>query len=75
MMADERAAIIVYSIWRDLTGRRGLRHEWDAIDDETKAEILNGWIDKAKYVLENAVVPLVDMPLADHFDEERGVRG
>ena len=33
------AEIIVERILRDLTGRRGLRQEWEGIDDEIREEI------------------------------------
>ena len=31
----------------DLRGRRGLRHEWDQIDEEIRAEIRDRWIEIA----------------------------
>ena len=35
------AAVLV--IVEDLTNRRGLRHAWDEIDDEVRAEIVEEW--------------------------------
>jgi hypothetical protein len=37
------AARIVKEIVADLTDRRGLRQEWDAIDSDIKREILVTW--------------------------------
>ena len=34
---------IVAAIIRDFTDRRGLRQEWEQIDDETQAEIRDEW--------------------------------
>src|SRR5437899_6401383 len=36
---------IVDEIISDLSDRRGLRHEWDQIDDEIKDEVRDTWID------------------------------
>lgn len=43
-MNKDTAAIIVDAIIKDLTDRRGLRQEWDAIDDDIQDEIRNVWI-------------------------------
>ena len=40
---NETAEIIVKNIVKDLSDRRGLRHEWDNIDDDVKAEIIERW--------------------------------
>ena len=37
------AARIVNAIVADLSDRRGLRHEWDGIDDDIRAEIVAKW--------------------------------
>lgn len=42
------ASRIVTAVMHDLTGRRGLRHEWDAIDRTTQREILDEWMRLAK---------------------------
>jgi len=34
---------IVEAIIRDMTDRRGLRHEWDCIDWDIQKEILDTW--------------------------------
>lgn len=34
---------IVEGIMKDFTGRRGLRQEWDQIDDDIKKEIVEKW--------------------------------
>jgi hypothetical protein len=43
---------IVFSILYDLRDRRGLRQEWDGIDDDIQEEILKEWIKivKAKII-------------------------
>jgi hypothetical protein len=38
-----RAERIVQAILRDFTDRRGLRHEWDRIDDGIQKEIVDTW--------------------------------
>lgn len=40
---DFTARAIVEAIIDDLTGRRGLRHEWDNIDDDIQEEIRKAW--------------------------------
>lgn len=40
MADDER---IVQAIIRDLRSRKGLAHEWDAIDSGIKREIIREW--------------------------------
>lgn len=44
MVVDMRAEIAVDEIIKDLSDRRGLRHEWDQIDDDIKKEIRDKWI-------------------------------
>lgn len=34
---------IVRGILQDLTDRRGLRHEWDRIDEDIRKEIVDVW--------------------------------
>ena len=41
--ADLLASRIVEAIKRDFTDRRGLRQEWEGIDEEIQAEICNTW--------------------------------
>lgn len=48
---NEIAENIVKGIISDLTDRRGLRQEWDGIDDEIKAEIIQKW----ESIAENAI--------------------
>lgn len=43
MTLDEKANEITTRIIADMTNRRGLRQEWDGIDDETKGEIIETW--------------------------------
>jgi len=45
---------IVRAIIRDLSDRRGLRHEWDQIDDEIRAEIRAEWQRLIEVELERA---------------------
>lgn len=42
-MDDEWIVRAVERIVDDLTDRKGLRHEWDNIDEETEAEIKATW--------------------------------
>ncbi len=44
-MDKQIAEKIVSKIEEDFTDRRGLRQEWDQIDDETKGEIREAWIE------------------------------
>ncbi len=41
----ERAKAIVEAIVKDMTGRRGLRQEFDGIDKAVQDEIVNSWCD------------------------------
>ena len=36
---------IVFNLISDLTDRRGLRQEWDQIDEDIQEEIIQTWID------------------------------
>lgn len=48
-MTERRVAVeIVDAIIADLTSRRGLRQEWDSIDQKTKDEIVATWMDFAE---------------------------
>lgn len=38
------ASKIVKEILEDLKDRRGLRHEWERIDDEVRSEIRRSWL-------------------------------
>lgn len=48
----EKAKEVVELIVRDLSGRRGLRHEWDQIDDEIRTEIRREWVKLTLKILE-----------------------
>lgn len=50
---------IVFSIIQDLSDRRGLRQEWDEIDNEIKEEIIQKWIDIAKPILKETKEEIV----------------
>lgn len=39
---------IVFRIIRDFTDRRGLRQEWENIDDDIQEEIIETWINIVK---------------------------
>lgn len=39
-----KAEAIVFKIIQDLTDRRGLKQEFNSIDDDIKEEIFNKWI-------------------------------
>jgi hypothetical protein len=42
-MPEDKYEMAVNAIISDLTGRRGLRHEWDNIDDDIQDEIRETW--------------------------------
>ena len=44
---------VVVAIFNDFTDRRGLRQEFDQIDDETQVEIINAWIELVRKELVN----------------------
>ena len=46
---------IVFDIVKDFTDRRGLRQEWDNIDDDIQCEIMNTWIEKTKETIKDQV--------------------
>lgn len=46
-----READIVLALLGDLNDRRGLRHEFDAIDGEIKKEICDTWVEKVQQIL------------------------
>lgn len=48
----EKIELAVYRIISDLKDRRGLRHEWDQIDDDIKTEIRKEWIKIVERTLE-----------------------
>jgi len=40
----DKAEKIVAALIKDLSDRRGLRHEWEQIDDDIQEEIRNTWV-------------------------------
>lgn len=48
----------VKQIIDDLTNRRGLGHEWDAIDDDIQAEIKARWTE----IIEDAIIESYESP-------------
>jgi len=48
----QQAEEIADAIIDDLTDRKGLRHEWDNIDEDIQAEIRAGWINIARRIIE-----------------------
>jgi hypothetical protein len=44
-MTHAEARKIVKKIIADLTDRRGLRQEWEGIDDDIQKEIIEKWTD------------------------------
>lgn len=40
---EEKAKLIVSTIIKDLTGRAGLRQQWESIDDDIQDEIRKSW--------------------------------
>lgn len=45
MLPIDRAKKIVDAIIDDLSDRKGIKHEWNMIDDDVKAEIRQCWAD------------------------------
>ena len=48
---DKHARAIVRGIIKDFTDRRGLRQEWEQIDDQVQAEIIIRWREIARDIL------------------------
>jgi hypothetical protein len=46
---------IVFAILFDFTDRRGLRQEWEQIDDDIKEEMIQTWIDIVKSKLDKRI--------------------
>ena len=44
MTAEQRAESIVAALIEDLSDRRGLSHEWEAIDEDIQEEIRQEWL-------------------------------
>lgn len=44
MIDQDTAKQIVETLLHDLTGRKGLRHVWDEIDEEIQDEIKEEWV-------------------------------
>ena len=42
-MTEQQARIAVAAIVKDLSDRRGLRQEWEQIDDDIREEIRETW--------------------------------
>ena len=42
--ADTKAKKILFEIVADFTDRRGLRQEWEQIDEDIQEEILQTWL-------------------------------
>ena len=47
----DKAEAVVAAIIKDLSDRRGLRHEWDRIDEDIQDEIRETWIVTAERIL------------------------
>lgn len=58
----EKAQVIVDAILADHNGRKGLRHEWDNIDEEIQEEIRQEWIDITENLLSSPWLPIADAP-------------
>jgi len=50
---DKTAELIVDAIVTDLTDRRGLRQEWEQIDEETQNEIKGEWMRLVREILDS----------------------
>jgi hypothetical protein len=46
---------IVFAILNDFTDRRGLRQEWENIDEDIKEEMIQTWIDIVKFKLDKRI--------------------
>jgi hypothetical protein len=46
---------IVFVLIEDFTDRRGLRQEWENIDDDIKEEMIQTWIDIVKAKLDKRI--------------------
>lgn len=44
LRAVERWKVILFEIVADFTDRRGLRQEWEQIDEDVQEEILETWL-------------------------------
>ena len=44
-MPDTKAKKVLFGIMNNLTDRRGLSQEWDAIDPDVKNEMLITWLE------------------------------
>lgn len=42
-MNNPKVLNILHELWQDFTDRRGLRQQWDMIDEEIQIEILQTW--------------------------------
>lgn len=51
MTNDQKADQIVEAILMDFTGRRGLRQEWEKIDEDIQEEIKQEWLNIVKRIL------------------------
>ena len=52
--AEHLAEIIIAAIVKDFTDRRGLRQEWEGIDDEIREEIITEWESIAEKAIKKA---------------------
>lgn len=48
----DKAKLIVKAIIKDLINRKGLRQDWDLIDDSIKREIISSWLKIVTEILE-----------------------
>jgi hypothetical protein len=46
---------IVFAILHDFTDRRGLRQEWEQIEEDIKEEMIQTWIDIVKSKLDKRI--------------------
>lgn len=53
---------VVAAIELDITDRRGLRQEWDQIDDSTKNEIREAWAKIIRPLIWYGSVPIPPLP-------------
>lgn len=51
----------LFEILNDFTGRRGLRHEWNRIDDDIKEEVLSEWLKIIEVNHEERVVKVLQI--------------
>lgn len=76
MAIEPVVAAIVTAIIRDLSDRRGLRHEWEQIDDDVRKQIVLAWQNLARDHVRAAVLMERDrcLDICTNVEPADGVR-